>query len=145
MDEFIDQPTLWWPRAIAAVLALGGAFWGVFLLGAFGPAVLISLPFGVGYLVTATYITRAVSIPSLATRRAFWIMSAGVQGAWLLFVGIPELLRIGPDLFFCWWAFATAMSVVALAIEPGNTGDTTDAAPDRPEADVAATNSVGRD
>jgi hypothetical protein len=105
---------------IAIVLALGGCFWGVFLLLAFGPAALIPLPFGVGYLVTAGYIARSVTVPTLGVRRAVWVASLVVQGAWLLSVGIPDLPRTGPNLFFWWWAFATAASAVALVTERGS-------------------------
>ncbi len=106
-----------WPRAIAVILALGGSFWGVFLLWGFGPAALIPLPFGVGYLVTAGYIVRAVSLPSLDVRRIIWGASLMVQCGWLLSIGLPDLSRTGPDLFFVWWAFASIASAVAIATE----------------------------
>ncbi len=120
MAEVVDTPALSWPRIIAIVLALGGTFWGVFLLLGFGPAALFPFPFGVGYVVTAGYIVRAVSVPSLGVRRAIWIASFVVQGAWLQSVGLPDLLRTGPNVFSVWWGFATVASVIAIATEHGS-------------------------
>lgn len=116
MAEVVEQPAPSLPRLIAVVLALGGSGWGVFLLLAFGPAVLFPVPFGVGYVVTAGYILRASTTPAIGLRRLIWGASVLVQGAWLC-LGIADLGRTGPNLFFWWWAFATAASVVALTTE----------------------------
>jgi hypothetical protein len=118
--NFIAIPPL--PRLIAVVLATVGAFWGVFLVLALGPDVLLSVPFAVGYLVTAGYIVRVVTTPALGVRRLIWGASILVQGAWLC-VGVVDLGRRGADLVFWWWAFATLASVVAIASER-DTADT---------------------
>ncbi len=108
------------PRVIAVLLSVGGSLWGAFLLGGFGWESLIQFPLAVGYVVTVGYIVRAVSFPRLAVRRAIWGLSLIVYGAWLVWVGIPDLPRAGPNPVILWWALATAASAVALAFEPGN-------------------------
>jgi hypothetical protein len=108
------------PRVIAVLLALGGSLWGAFLLGGFGWEALVQFPLAVGYVVTVGYIVRAMSFPPLAVRRAIWAVSLIVHDAWLVWVGIPDLPRAGPNPVILWWALATAASAVALAFEPGN-------------------------
>jgi len=103
------------PRLIAVVLAVGGSVWGVLLLLSAGAAVLVWFPFCIGYPLTAGYIVRAVTCPSLVVRRVIWLASIVVQGGWLLYAGLQELPRV--TLPFLWWAFATAASVIAIAYE----------------------------
>ncbi len=107
------------PRIIAVVLALGAAFWGGLLFLVFGPLVLVPFtPFGVGYVVLAGYITRAVSCPSLGVRRMIWIVSILVQGVWLCLVLAEGLGRaIEKPIPPLWWACATLGSAVALVNE----------------------------
>jgi hypothetical protein len=107
-----------WPWLIAFVLAVAGSFWGVLLLVTGGLAALAPLPFGVGYLVTVGYIIRAVSVPSLTTRRVIWGASILVQGGWFAYVALDAWPPAGADLcLLLWWALATAGSVVALVTE----------------------------
>ncbi len=108
------------PRLIAVLLAVGGSLYGVFLLAGFGWEALIQFPLAVGFLVTVGYFVRAITFPPLAVRRAIWVFSLIVHGAWLIWVGIPDLPRAGPNLVNLWWAVATAASAVALATEPGS-------------------------
>ena len=95
---------------------MGGLFWGMFLLLAFGPAVLFPFPFGVGYVVTVGYIVRAVSVPAFGIRMSIWITSLMVQGHWLL-LSIPDITRTGLNLASAWWLFATVGSGIAIATE----------------------------
>lgn len=82
---------------------------------AFGPAVLLPItPFGVGYVVLAGYIVRAVSCPNLGVRRAIWVASVLVQGEWLCLGLADGRVLSTPSL---WWAFATLASVAALVAE----------------------------
>jgi hypothetical protein len=117
MVDANEMPVPPWPRTIAIILAVGGSIWGAFLILAFGPAAPLFLPFSIGYMVTAGYVVRAVSVPPLQVRRVIWAASILVQGGWLVFAGLPGLARQGPHLFALWWAFATVCSVVALAAE----------------------------
>ena len=105
-------------QLLAIVLALGGGFWGLFLLFALGPSVLIPLPFGVGYALTAAYLCRALRLPSLHARRRIWLASLIVQGGWLALVGLPMLASGGMNPFSMWWLFATGCSLVGLKSEP---------------------------
>ncbi len=118
MDEVGDRSVPSWPRLIAVVLALGGSYWGVLLLLVFGPAVLFPVPFGIGYVVVAGYIVRAVSVPSLGTRRGVWVVSLAVQGAWLC-AGLTGGLAQAADkpIPLLWWGFATVASAIALVAE----------------------------
>lgn len=116
MAEVIDTPAPSVPRLIAIALTMGGLFWGMFLLLAFGPPVLFSFPFGVGYLVTVGYIVRAVSVPAFGIRMSIWIASLAVQGSFL-FADIPDITRTGLNLISAWWLFATVCSAIAIATE----------------------------
>jgi hypothetical protein len=110
-----------WPWVVAVLLAVGGSFWGVLLLAAFGPIALIPLPFGIGYALTVGYLVRCFTCPSLLNRRLIWAVSGTVQGAWLLADlkgGLAHALEKPVPLL--WWAFATLASVIALVAEvPG--------------------------
>ena len=116
MAVAIDTPAPSVARLIAIALMMGGLFWGMFLLLAFGPVALFPLPFGVGYLVTVGYIVRAVSVPAFGIRMLIWIASLMVQGYWLL-QSIPDITRTGLNLISAWWLFATVCSVIAIATE----------------------------
>ncbi len=120
MAESIDTPTQSWPRLMAIALTMGGLFWGMILLLTLGPDVLFMFPFDAGYLVTLGYIVRAVSVPAFGVRLSIWIVSLAVHGYSLVFVGIPDLQRTGPDPFLFWWLFATVCSVIAIATERRN-------------------------
>ena len=113
-----DKPYGSLPKFLAVVLALGGGFWGLFVLFAFGATALIPLPFGVGYAVTAAYVYRALWEPSYRTRRRIWLASLLVQGTWLLLAGLPLFSDAGLNPFSLWWLFATGCSVVGLTSEP---------------------------
>lgn len=115
------------PRTLAALLALGGSFWGVLLSASMlkpEASPLAWLFFGPGYLVTLGYLVRTVTTPSVAARRMIWICSILVQGAWLLVLvwDVVKQLSSGrsvnePRLFAAWWIFATVASVVGLFAE----------------------------
>lgn len=119
MAVAIDTPAPSVARLIAIALTMGGLFWGMFLLLAFGPVALFPFPFGVGYLVTVGYIVRAVSVPAFGIRMAIWIASLMVQGYWLL-LSIPDITRTGLNLISAWWLFATVRSGIAIAKERRN-------------------------
>lgn len=108
------------PRLTAVPLAFGGSLYGVFLLNGFGWEALIQFPLAVGFVVTVGYFVRAITFPPLAVRRAIWGLSLIVHGAWLVWVGLPDLPRAGPNPVILWWALAAAASAIALASEPGN-------------------------
>lgn len=106
------------PRAIAVALTAGAGFWGGLLLIAYGPLVLLPVPFGIGYVVLAGYAVRAVSCPALGVRRLIWAVSIAVQGAWLgvaISEGVAHITQ--KPVTPLWWAAATLGSVVALATE----------------------------
>jgi len=123
-------------RILAALLAAGGILWGLLCFEAFMDHVrhadsfdslLKLLIFVPGYLITAGYLTRCLSKPSLAWRRVIWGASALIQGAWLIFLlwetvagqGFFGNLNLVAFLTFGgWWAFAFACSVYGLAVEP---------------------------
>jgi hypothetical protein len=111
----------WLSRVIAIALAFGGMFFGVFLFMIGGLKPLLYPPTAAGYLVTIGYIVRAASTPPLWMRRAIWIASIVVQGAWFCW-NIPDVLREANPadgiLIFSWWGFAVAASMVALVNEP---------------------------
>lgn len=128
----ITQPIprgLWIPRLLAALLALGGCFWGLILSPWFfrrDVSPLAIATFGPGYLVTLGYIVRSVSTPPLGARYLIWASSFLVQGAWLLWLswgtmeGIAagrSVLRDVANPMAAWWVFATAASVVGLLCE----------------------------
>src|SRR4029077_20862040 len=92
-----SRASIAFPRWIAALLALGGSFWGVFLLLAFGPGVLVVPPTTAGFVVTAGYWFRAVTVPPMNIRRLIWVASILVQGGWSC-VGIADLPGHGPNL-----------------------------------------------
>ncbi|HEY1378253.1 MAG TPA: hypothetical protein VGF55_15745 [Gemmataceae bacterium] len=127
-DDSRDQLHVnWLPRLLAAILALGGGYWGLILspwLFQLDVSPLALVVFGPGYLVTLGYVVRAVSTPSLSTRRFIWIASIIVQGGWLGFAlwGIAEKVAAGrmpnePVLFEAWWALALVLSMAALLAE----------------------------
>lgn len=104
-------------RIIAALLALGGAFWGFLLLMIFnteGSASRLSifiLVAGPGYLVTAGYAVRALLSVSFIVRITIWRCSMLVQGAWLIFgVIVPTPLTL-------WWLLAFVGSIFAASKE----------------------------
>ncbi len=117
-------------RGLAALLAIGGSFWGYLCL----PSILLYSPrdampllvFGPGYLVTIGYLVLCLRVPSPGWQRAIWGASALVQGAWLLeFInsqlGLRGLLENpwqSPYLAFpiagAWWTFSFAASIYAL-------------------------------
>ena len=114
---------------IAALLLMGGTFWGVFC------ASLLSMSFqswdenGVrffvglieflpGYLVTLGYGIRTMLFPRWIIRQGIWVASFIVQGTWLITLGMISLREHGMNIFFLWWAFATVVSLAALLIEP---------------------------
>jgi hypothetical protein len=124
VEQRVEIPTPSTPRFVAILLAAGGTFWGLFLLAGFGPAALIPLPFGIGYLVTVGYIVRSVMVPPLGVRYLIWGASILVQGAWLLWIVSDMAKRVAagrqvfePPLIIAWWAFATISSVVAIVCE----------------------------
>ena len=126
MAEANDPPVPSLPRVIAVALAAGAAFWGALLLQMFGPAVLLPFnPFGLGYVILAGYVVRAVSCPSLGVRRAIWVASLVIQGGWLC-ISLTDADGLGqavqkpiPPL---WWGSATLGSVVALLAERADEG-----------------------
>jgi hypothetical protein len=122
-------------RILAALLAAGGIWWGYFLHDPFMDHVrhadsfndlLGLLIFAPGYLITAGYLIRCLSKPSLAWRRVIWGASALIQGAWLIFLLWATAARqgffgnldlVGELIFGGWWAFAFTSSVYGLAVE----------------------------
>jgi len=114
------------PGSLAVVLALGGCCWGLLLSpwlfrGDVSP--LAVAVFGPGYLLTAAYIVRSVSRPSVQIRSLIWLASLLVQGAWLVWDlrGICQAIEAGrsmpPVLLTAWWAFATGASAIALVAD----------------------------
>ncbi len=75
-------------RGLAALLAVGGSFWGYLclssMLAVLGGDAIPLLVFGPGYLVTIGYLDLCLRVPSPGWQRAIWGASALVQGAWLL-------------------------------------------------------------
>lgn len=119
MASMFGSQTTSLPRGVAVVLALGAAFWGGFLLLAFGPDVLLPItPFGYGYFVLAGYVMRAVTCPTLRVRRAIWIASIVVQGMWLC-IGLACIKECASCCLILqlWWVFATITSVFAIIEE----------------------------
>jgi hypothetical protein len=120
---------LWVPRVLAALLALGGSFFGVLLSPwIFRPDVspLALAVFGPGYAITLAYFVRMLSTPSLLIRRMIWVASLVVQGAWTVWYlsAISEKIVAGqsvnePSLFSAWWVLATVASVIGLITEKG--------------------------
>jgi hypothetical protein len=106
-------------RAIAAVLAIGGAFWGVALAGLFnsegdpGRVLIFCLTAGPGYLITLGYLLRAVWYPPLPVSVVIWMSSIVVQGTWLM-IGLSDGKL---SLFLLWWLGAFLASGVALWLE----------------------------
>jgi len=111
-------------RSFAVVLSFGGVCWGIFCLPFLFWNPSYSLPvFGPGYVVTVGYLVRAFSTLSLVSRIGIWLLSALVQGAWLIwalcgifrgawFRGYAfEVVTLG------WWIFAFAVSVYAICTE----------------------------
>lgn len=116
MDAARIEIEISWPRFIAIILALGGSFWGVWLLFGAGPFVFIFIPTGVGYLVTLGYFVRAIWLPPLGLRQFIWVTSILVQG---LFLGLSPT-NPPPNLFnvaHVWWAVASVASIVASLME----------------------------
>src|SRR5262249_23471638 len=120
---------LWLPRLLAALLALGGCYWGLLLLPwLIRPDVspLAVAVFGPGYLVTLGYIVRSVSTPPMAARYLIWVGSLLGQGAGLLGLiwGVTEKVAAGGSALndvvnwaTAWLVFATAASVAGLLTE----------------------------
>ena len=111
-------------RVIAALLAVGGAFWGVLLLAIFhteGDALRV-LAFatiaGPGYLVTAGCFWRSAVCGHSPWRIAVWISSILVQGAWLL----TSICIAEPNPATLWWIFAFAASMTGLLMETNHEG-----------------------
>ena len=113
-------------RIIASMLAIGGLFWGLFCLPFFFAGNVQAnrwhslLIFGPGYIVTFGYFMRCFSTPRLSIRRAIWLFSLLVQGAWLAcylwcFAQGPAWFGF---LFGVWWLFAFTLSLVGLFSEP---------------------------
>jgi hypothetical protein len=99
-------------RLIAILLAIGGCYWGVLLAGLITQENAIrSLVYGPGYVVTAGYLVRAFCNVSVGWRRAIWIVSAIVQGTWLMFVGLGDILNGKLQLPNLWWLVTTVVSV----------------------------------
>jgi hypothetical protein len=116
-------------RGLAALLAVGGCFWGFFLLPRVmlnADATIMLLLLGPGYLVTAGYLVLCLRVPSPGWQRAIWGASALVQGAWLVFFIDAEFSRRGllgnlwfgagfaDPIFGAWWTFSFAASIYAL-------------------------------
>ena len=119
-------------RGLAALLAIGGSYWGLECFGSIrprlwhgrllGPDPIPLLVFGPGYLVTIGYLVLCLRVPSPGWQRAIWGASALVQGAWLLvFIGAEFRiwggfadLIFGNPIFGAWWTFSFAASIYAL-------------------------------
>jgi hypothetical protein len=111
------------PRRLAIFLAIGGVLWRLFCL----PFLILGVPwralptFGPGYLVTVGYLVRACCNPPIRLRVAIWLLSALVQGAWLLLaLGLVVQGEYFDDYYkaftfgvviLAWWTFAFAASV----------------------------------
>jgi hypothetical protein len=109
-------------RVLALSLAIGGAAWGLvvlvlLLLG--GHALDFVLIFGPGYAITAAYAVRACHTPRQKWRLLLWIMSALVQGSWLV-PSVLDVVRGGgaqTTFYFLslgWWAYAFLVSVYGI-------------------------------
>jgi hypothetical protein len=115
-------------RLLAIVLSFGGVGWGMFCLPFFfwNPSNALML-FGPGYVVTVGYIARACCTLSYGSRVGIWLLSALVQGAWLIWVlsSIAEGAWFRGNAFalafvmFGWWVLAFASSVFSLFTEHG--------------------------
>lgn len=108
-------------RILAIILAIIASAWGVFcaLFALFGDRLAAIEMFGIGYIVAAGYIWRAISAPPVACRRAIWGLSATVQGCWLAW-GILALMHDGwrntvfDVITNGWWLFAFVVSAYAV-------------------------------
>src|SRR3954468_4788429 len=124
-------------RLISLILAIGGAFWGVFCAFFFlcGDPFAALMYLGPGYVVTAAYWWRLFSTPPVESRRFIWGLSALVQGAWCVW-GVIALIHDGwrnvcfDLLTNGWWVFALVASVYCLftdiqsaSVETKNNGD----------------------
>lgn len=115
------------PRVLAALLALGGSFFGVLLspwIFRSDVSPLALAVFGPGYVITLAYFVRMLSTPSLSIRRLIWVASVMVQGTWMVWdlSGISAKIAAGqsvnePLLPSAWWVLATAASVIGLITE----------------------------
>jgi hypothetical protein len=112
------------PRSLAVVLSIGGVGWGLFCL----PFVFWSplgwiLVFGPGYVVTIGYLVRAFSTMSLGSHIGIWLLSALIQGAWLIwalswvFQGAWFRGHTFEVVILGWWVFAFAASMYAICTE----------------------------
>ena len=114
------------PRKLAILLAIGGVLWGLFCL----PFMILGVPwrafptFGPGYFVTVGYLVRACCNPPTWVRVTIWLLSALVQGAWLL-LALALVVRgeyfsdyykafLFGVIILAWWSFAFAASVYGL-------------------------------
>jgi hypothetical protein len=111
-------------RLLAVILSIGGICWGIFCLPfLFWNPSYSMLIFGPGYVVTIGYLVRACSTPSLESRVGIWILSALVQGIWLIWAccGIFQGARFRGHAFefvtLGWWVFAFVASVYAILNE----------------------------
>jgi hypothetical protein len=135
-----QMPTQQW---LAIFLAIGGMLWGLFCL----PFLLLGDPlrtiptFGPGYVVTFGYLVRAIYTPSIRLRVGIWLLSALVQGAWLLW-SLSGVLTgeyfsdyykafIFGIIILVWWAFAFAASVYGIFTDRFPRGATQGAGPAR--------------
>jgi hypothetical protein len=109
-------------KTIAGILAVGGFLWGLLCLPFIisGKTLHSLLIFGPGYIVTIGYFIRWFSIPRLSIRRAIWLSSLLVQGAWLaIYLLLFALEPTAFGLFFgLWWIFAFGLSLFCLYSEP---------------------------
>ncbi len=84
--------------------------------------------FAPGYFMTAAYYWRAFATPSLNWRRAIWIVSILVQGAWFFITAwySCEALRRGNIHEAAWgmfiaslvWGLPLGLSALAFCVEP---------------------------
>jgi hypothetical protein len=105
------------PRYISLLLAISGAVWAVLLvlLAAETGWTFVLLHFGLGFVVWAGWIARAVLPLGLALRCAIWVASIGVNGWWLRQMLVSRAGEPWPHS--AWWAAAVVLSAVALAFE----------------------------
>ena len=116
-------------QVLAALLAIGGLGWGVFLGMLFGRTehpLQAALVFGPGYVVTLGYVLRVFMTPPLRWRLTIWLSSILLQGAWLTWyvVGTVGDGNFGQltqlNVLVVWWFFATVISIAGLFAEDGN-------------------------
>lgn len=109
-------------RGLAAGLAMGGIGWGIFcaLLLLRGDPLRGLLLFGPGYVVTISYLWRAIVNPEPRWRRVIWGASVLVQGGWLVW-SLVDAMQHGRILTFpfanlsnAWWFCSFVASLVGL-------------------------------